>query len=264
MTTVCVATRHGTVNAYRHYHCRCPVALTRWRRYRKLYQAGLLDPAYVDATGIHRRIRSMQADGYPLLTIAEALGYKRGNHGSLSPTLARQRIRRDRAERIIELYERWERLPGPSPYTALRAQRAGHPPSWMWRGLDIDDPATHPATSSNTPPASGSPWLEAVCRSPRSDPSDWFGGTRDVVLTAVSGCMRCPMQRECLRGALVRRERHGIWGGLTEEQRDSLVDQLARRLDGRPLDGSPELDDALDRFAGRRQDALPLVGHGAA
>jgi len=35
-------------------------------------------------------------------------------------------------------------------------------------------------------------------------------------------CARCRVQRECLMFALVTRQRHGVWGGMSEEERYQL------------------------------------------
>ncbi|AUG81669.1 WhiB family transcriptional regulator [Kitasatospora sp. MMS16-BH015] len=43
---------------------------------------------------------------------------------------------------------------------------------------------------------------------------------------AVAVCRRCPVQVECLTHALAVREPYGVWGGLTEDERQRL---LARR-----------------------------------
>ncbi|GAA4209456.1 hypothetical protein GCM10022252_76030 [Streptosporangium oxazolinicum] len=43
-------------------------------------------------------------------------------------------------------------------------------------------------------------------------------------------CRRCPVRRKCLRTALNRRERFGVWGGATEQGRRKLefVEDLGR------------------------------------
>jgi WhiB family redox-sensing transcriptional regulator len=40
-------------------------------------------------------------------------------------------------------------------------------------------------------------------------------------------CRRCPIRERCLEHALTAPERHGIWGGLTEHERDLM--RKARR-----------------------------------
>ncbi|GAA2149112.1 WhiB family transcriptional regulator [Kitasatospora kazusensis] len=36
-------------------------------------------------------------------------------------------------------------------------------------------------------------------------------------------CFHCPVRRECAQYALAARERYGVWGGLTEDERQDLV-----------------------------------------
>ncbi|MDJ0385624.1 WhiB family transcriptional regulator [Streptomyces sp. G-G2] len=40
-------------------------------------------------------------------------------------------------------------------------------------------------------------------------------------------CALCPVQVACLRHALDVREPHGMWGGLTQEERRALIDDPA-------------------------------------
>lgn len=49
------------------------------------------------------------------------------------------------------------------------------------------------------------------CR--REDPELWFAETPTDVEVAKSLCLGCPVRRECLSGALDRREPWGVWGG---------------------------------------------------
>jgi WhiB family redox-sensing transcriptional regulator len=41
--------------------------------------------------------------------------------------------------------------------------------------------------------------------------------------TAAYICERCPVRRRCLIEAIMHKEPHGVWGGLTQRQRKSLV-----------------------------------------
>ena len=43
--------------------------------------------------------------------------------------------------------------------------------------------------------------------------------------TAKKFCAQCPVTQECLRHALSVRESHGVWGGLTTEERRALGTQ---------------------------------------
>ncbi|MFC8723673.1 WhiB family transcriptional regulator [Streptomyces bacillaris] len=70
----------------------------------------------------------------------------------------------------------------------------------------------------------------AACRSedPPVDPSVFFPeGSESEVLEhtahAKAVCRRCPAIAPCLADALDRDERHGIWGGLDEDERLELV-----------------------------------------
>jgi WhiB family transcriptional regulator, redox-sensing transcriptional regulator len=42
-------------------------------------------------------------------------------------------------------------------------------------------------------------------------------------------CRECPVREECLRAAMDGREKIGIWGGFTPEERARL-DRLSRRV----------------------------------
>lgn len=247
----CAATRHDTATAYRHSGCRCPAARRAWRRYNLAREAGIHIPALVDATGSRRRIHALQAAGYPLEMIVAALGYRSGRH-ALSPLLSprRQQIRRERAEQITALYERWSRLPGPSRSARLRAQSAGHAAPAQWRGRDIDDPTARPRSVAGllAPAADDDPWAAAVCRSGQHNPDLWHHNEQ----RAVRLCAACPLRRACLRAALVRNEPDGVWGGLTKQQRGDLRRALVATLGkDEPLEGSAALERAVATFGAR-------------
>ncbi|MFB9837578.1 WhiB family transcriptional regulator [Actinoallomurus acaciae] len=77
------------------------------------------------------------------------------------------------------------------------------------------------------------PWMtEGACRD--EDPELFFpisaseAGT-DQIDRARAICDGCHVQAECLRYALTNRIKHGIWGGRTEQQRQSLI-RARRRL----------------------------------
>jgi hypothetical protein len=48
-------------------------------------------------------------------------------------------------------------------------------------------------------------------------------GDLATVRRALMICDRCPVRNPCRRYALDNRERYGIWGGLTEEIRETLL-----------------------------------------
>jgi WhiB family redox-sensing transcriptional regulator len=76
---------------------------------------------------------------------------------------------------------------------------------------------------------------QAACRS--EDPELFFpaGNTQpalDQLTEAKSVCRRCPAAGACLAWALHTDQRHGVWGGLSEEERH-VVRQHSRRISGR-------------------------------
>jgi WhiB family redox-sensing transcriptional regulator len=75
--------------------------------------------------------------------------------------------------------------------------------------------------------------FQGACR--RKDPATFFhpegerGSARLArVRTAKAVCATCPVLRQCREHALAVREPYGVWGGLSEEEREQL-------LSGRPL-----------------------------
>jgi WhiB family redox-sensing transcriptional regulator len=66
-------------------------------------------------------------------------------------------------------------------------------------------------------------WPAAACRG--ADIETFFPSPGDLatVRRALMICDRCPVRIPCRRYALDHRERHGIWGGLTEETRETLI-----------------------------------------
>jgi WhiB family redox-sensing transcriptional regulator len=52
----------------------------------------------------------------------------------------------------------------------------------------------------------------------------------DREVQAKTICARCPVRDECLEYALRNREPHGIWGGLNESERKSLIRSRERGM----------------------------------
>jgi WhiB family transcriptional regulator, redox-sensing transcriptional regulator len=61
---------------------------------------------------------------------------------------------------------------------------------------------------------------EAACQS--TDPDLFFPTGELSVQTAKRICRGCPVRTQCLEFALDARLEHGVWGGLTENERRSL------------------------------------------
>lgn len=76
-------------------------------------------------------------------------------------------------------------------------------------------------TTSTT--AAGTAWMDlGACR--EAEPELFFpissaGPARSQVVAAKAVCARCLVREECLRYALDTAQDHGVWGGLSEEER---------------------------------------------
>lgn len=75
--------------------------------------------------------------------------------------------------------------------------------------------------------------LDAVCAQVDGDLffPEKGGSTRE----AKRVCAGCPVQTECLAYALAHDERFGVWGGVTERERD----RMRRDVTGAPAPGRP-------------------------
>lgn len=54
----------------------------------------------------------------------------------------------------------------------------------------------------------------------------FFGETAQAQAVAKSICRECPVQFECLKGAMERNEPDGVWGGLSHKDRQALRKRL--------------------------------------
>ena len=59
------------------------------------------------------------------------------------------------------------------------------------------------------------------------DPEIFFPASEEDASLALSYCTACPIRDICLAWALRNRERYGVWGGLTEQQRRRLQRHVA-------------------------------------
>lgn len=86
-------------------------------------------------------------------------------------------------------------------------------------------------------------WSLAACQS--ADPDLFFpisgsGPGLAQVARAKAVCASCPVRPDCLRYALAAGPLHGVWGGLTEEERRLLRQREAKaRLRASRRLGSP-------------------------
>jgi WhiB family redox-sensing transcriptional regulator len=116
--------------------------------------------------------------------------------------------------------------------------------------LLIVDTLTRPSDEPVVqPPDPEIPWMEAsACQElPLAARLDFYADERDdpaAVARARAVCASCPVQMTCLDHALSIGERHGVWGGTSEEER--------RRV-ARGVHGTPE------RYQARRCRCGPCV-----
>jgi WhiB family redox-sensing transcriptional regulator len=76
------------------------------------------------------------------------------------------------------------------------------------------------------------PWhAEAVCR--RDEAGLFFAPSKEPTAARLSReaaakrvCARCPVLLECREHALLQPEPYGVWGGLTEAEREVLYDGI--------------------------------------
>ena len=69
---------------------------------------------------------------------------------------------------------------------------------------------------------------DARCRG--VDPAVMYPDDEDVaaVARAKGLCGACPVQSQCLEHALLRREKDGVWGGLTARERQRVIRRRRR------------------------------------
>lgn len=68
---------------------------------------------------------------------------------------------------------------------------------------------------------------QAACRG--ADVEMFFSVEEADQQRALELCARCEVRQECLESAIERREMYGIWGGMTESDRRTLIRDIRRR-----------------------------------
>lgn len=84
-------------------------------------------------------------------------------------------------------------------------------------------------------------WGHAACRKEGSDmfyPDGKSEQYRPQIEKAKAMCDACPVRQQCLAWALATGESHGIYGGMTDDERRALLRRERRRMPGH---GNPEL-----------------------
>lgn len=103
--------------------------------------------------------------------------------------------------------------------------------------------------------------VEAACRGMASalffHPWGERGPSRDErVRKAKQVCSGCPVIDECRRHALQVHEQYGVWGGLSEEERQVLLNRGRRSLRRKVIARSTELQELMGQGS---DDAAPLA-----
>ncbi|MDX6356547.1 MAG: WhiB family transcriptional regulator, redox-sensing transcriptional regulator [Streptomyces sp.] len=100
--------------------------------------------------------------------------------------------------------------------------------------------------------------LVAACRGVDSSlffhPEGERGAARSArEASAKEVCMRCPVRAECATHALAVREPYGVWGGLTEDEREAMMGRSRSRV----TESEAEVDSEADfkRRAARAERA---------
>jgi len=96
----------------------------------------------------------------------------------------------------------------------------------MTQALNTHPPRPRQGHSAPRIAATGNWWLLAECRS--ADPDLFFpissaGPSVAQADAAKVVCARCVIKSDCLSFALRTGQAHGIWGGLTEEERRQVA-----------------------------------------
>ena len=77
-------------------------------------------------------------------------------------------------------------------------------------------------------PAATPDWQEdAACRG--ADIDIFFSLDEDDQRQALELCQACPVREQCLRDAIEHREMYGIWGGMQESDRRSIIRERRRQ-----------------------------------
>jgi hypothetical protein len=144
----CTADQHGTANAWRKHGCRCPQARTDYLRQHKRTRIRTIREGKlrVDKTGTVRRVRALQAAGWPLRVLAAKAGHSSVGALSFLSRASTVTVHVDTARLWARIYDELCTEDGPGDVrTARWASQRGWEPPEAWLGLDMDNPAHNPA-----------------------------------------------------------------------------------------------------------------------
>jgi WhiB family transcriptional regulator, redox-sensing transcriptional regulator len=150
----------------------------------------------------------------------------------MASTTPQTRVAASRARQRTTL--RWHRCPGCNRW-ALQPTASGPAGSLPPDGPPLTEGSR---TTSAARPADQGGWeLSAACR--LSDPELFFpishaGASLAQVRAAKAICAACLVRPQCLAFAQRARQRHGIWGGLTEQERNAAATEQPRGTGAAP------------------------------
>jgi WhiB family redox-sensing transcriptional regulator len=88
------------------------------------------------------------------------------------------------------------------------------------------DPTTLLLDYLKAPITDERPWMVfAACRD--ADPDLFFPSSKEAETEALALCGMCPVIRECNSYSFEARETFGVWGGVTEKQRRTVLRRSA-------------------------------------
>jgi hypothetical protein len=67
------------------------------------------------------------------------------------------------------------------------------------------------------------PFFDGVAACAETDPELWFPEKGGATAAAKRICDGCEIRLSCLQWSIDRREQHGLWGGVSENQRKRLL-----------------------------------------
>lgn len=139
---------------------------------------------FVPAAGSARRINAMRRMGWTLDNLADRLGV---SFQAVWHILEQQRVHRDTAARIADLYDELSMTPGPSGLLRKRAATKGLPSPLAWDDDELDDPGAwaHPGETDGA-------GIDPVVVDRLAAGADWttLGATRGERLAAADAMLR--------------------------------------------------------------------------
>lgn len=124
-------------------------------------------------------------------------------------------------------------------------------------------PKPRPSDSPAPIPFDHQPWAaDALCR--QTDPEAFFPEKGGSVREAKQVCLSCDVREPCLDYALANGERYGIWGGLSERERNRIRRGVRDPRGARPTLDDAQVDDICRRYTAGVSAWVLAADHGVA